>query len=99
MTPVTLTTSRAARTTRREDHRALVEAGQRYHAAKLAYLYSDTRIAELDHLGAEYAAARGAMFAAAEVYAVGRRKASITFGHQHYARSKKQSSARGSSED
>lgn len=82
--------SRAGESTKREDRRALVAAGQRYHAAKIAYGYTQLKV------GTEWLAlfealgeAKLALVHAAEVYAVGRRKASVEYGHKHYARSKK----------
>jgi hypothetical protein len=76
------------RTTRREDRRALVDAGHRYHAAKLAYEYT----ASGGNAGEnEYRHARSEFLYLAECYAVGRRKASCEYGHQWAARSKKAS--------
>ena len=74
-----------SRHTKRADRRALVEAGKRYHAAKLAYLYMPFS----EGLFYEYHAARAAFVHAAECYAVGRRRASVEFGLAHYARTKK----------
>ena len=70
------------RNTKREDRRALLEAGKQYHAAKLAYCYAGGS-------GSEYRQAQWLVCHTAECYAVGRRKASVQHGHKHYARSKR----------
>ena len=81
---------RAPRTTRRADRRALVEAGKRWHDAKLAYQGSG--IEDDSAAFKEYQDAFRALIHAGEVYAVGRKKASIEFAQRHYrtARTKRQ---------
>ena len=80
-----------SRNTKRADRRALVDAGKRYNAAKLAYLYeiidgenTTTWSARLD----EYEEARAELVRISEEYAVGRRRASVQFGHKWYAKQK-----------
>ena len=77
-------------TTRRADRRALVAAGERYHAAKLAHGYEPVTYSEQ---GKRFAALTQAMtdaLYALECYAVGRKKASVEYGHKHAARTKRQ---------
>ena len=80
------------RNTKREDRRALVDAGKRYHAAKLAweYDYRDSAIANWSQQEQEYHEAKRDFLYAAEVYAVGRRRASAAYGHKWYHRAKRQ---------
>jgi len=75
----------APRNTKREDRRALVDAGKRYHAAKLAYCYGNA-IAGAH----EYGRSRAEALYLLECYALGRKKASVEFGHKHAARTKRQ---------
>ena len=75
------------RDTKREDRRALVEAGNRYHAAKLAFCYAADGT-DHDVCERKYDEARDAIVHLAECYAVGRRKASTEYGIAHYAKQK-----------
>ena len=81
---------RAPRTTRRADRRALVEAGKRYHAAKLAHFYTPPESPE--HVLYEVVShSRAAALHALEEYSVGRKKASVEHAHKHFAaRTKRQ---------
>ena len=71
------------RNTKRADRLALVEAGTRWNAAKLVWFYGVRHTGEK-----EYSDAATALLHAAEVYAVGRRRASVAFGHRFYAKQK-----------
>ena len=75
--------SRVGESTKREDRRALVDAGKRYHAAKLAYLYANPPHEQWKELQLEFEAAAIRLQWAAEVYAVGRKKESVEYGHEY----------------
>ena len=74
------------RNTKRADRLALVEAGQRYHAAKLAYATSTNT--DDAWQWRELCIAKAHLLHVAEQYAVGRRRASVAFGHRFYAKQK-----------
>lgn len=72
------------RNTKREDRKALIAAAKAYHAAKLTWMYGTMSVGEQTFLDA-----RGALVHAAEVYAVGRHRASVTFAQKHYTKQRK----------
>ena len=81
---------RGPRTTRLEDRPEVEATGKRFHLAKLDLLYSPHGGRDWRALETEYMDAMRCAASAAEVYAVGRKKASIEYGHKVAARTKRQ---------
>ena len=78
-----------SRYTKRADRRALVDAGKRYHAAKLAWMYESFSMIEHGPRLDEYAEAKAELVRLSECYVMGPRKACVLYGQRHYARTKK----------